>query len=60
MTCECGLRTSSRACVDMVIEYKRIETSTLASKMADMQLGRTVNIADIIGASNRKLSSLKT
>lgn len=60
VTCQCGLRSSSRVCVDMVSEYKRIETSMLASKMADMQLGRTVTFVDLVAASSRKLSSLKT
>lgn len=59
MTCECGLRSSTRACVDMTGEYQRIATSTLASKMEDMQLGHTIEIGDIIGTNARK-QTLKT
>lgn len=58
MSCECGLRTSTRACIDMAGEYQRIANSMLASKMADMQLGHSIDIADIVGTTRNKV--LKT
>lgn len=43
----------------MTGEYQRIATSMLASKMADMQLGHSIDIADIVGTTARK-QTLKT
>lgn len=58
VTCECGLRSTQRACIDMAGDYQRITNSLLASKMADMQLGHSIDIADIIGSTRRQV--LKT
>lgn len=47
VTCECGLRTSNRPCMDLVGEYQSIMMVQLASKMADIQRGQTVDLSDI-------------
>ncbi|KAJ4450805.1 hypothetical protein ANN_02235 [Periplaneta americana] len=60
VTCECGHRSVSRACSDNAKEYQRIATSLLASKMADMQLGHSVDIADLLGNPSARKMSLKT
>lgn len=60
VTCECGHRSMSRACSDNTKEYQRIATSLLASKMADMQLGHSVDIRDLLGNPSTRKMSLKT
>ncbi|XP_063241650.1 protein shuttle craft [Bacillus rossius redtenbacheri] len=60
VTCECGHRSTGRACSDNVKEYQRIATAMLASKMADMQLGLSVDIGDILGNPNTQKMALKT
>jgi len=50
----------SRACSDNAKEYQRIATSLLASKMADMQLGHSVDIGDLLGNPSARKASLKT
>lgn len=60
VTCECGHRSVSRACSDNTKEYQRIATSLLASKMADMQLGHSVDIRDLLGNPSARKMSLKT
>lgn len=60
VTCECGHRSMSRACSDNAKEYQRIATSLLASKMADMQLGHSVDIRDLLGNPSTRKMSLKT
>ncbi|PSN51156.1 Protein shuttle craft [Blattella germanica] len=60
VTCECGHRSMSRACHDNAKEYQRIATSLLASKMADMQLGHSVDIGDILSNPSTRKVSLKT
>lgn len=60
VTCECGHRSMSRACSDNAKEYQRIATSLLASKMADMQLGHSVDIRDLLCNPSTRKMSLKT
>jgi transcriptional repressor NF-X1 len=50
----------SRACSENAKEYQRIATSLLASKMADMQLGHSVDIRDLLGNPSTRKMSLKT
>lgn len=59
VTCQCGLRSSSRPCVDLTGEYQSIVMANLATKMAEMQKGFSVDISDIVGGQ-RKSGSLKT
>ncbi|XP_075213397.1 nuclear transcription factor, X-box binding stc [Lycorma delicatula] len=58
VTCECGNRSTTRPCCENNKEYQRIATSLLASKMADVQLGRSIDLQDMQGARNKM--SLKT
>lgn len=58
VTCECGYRSTTRPCCENNKEYQRIATSLLASKMADVQLGRSIDLQDMQGA--RSKMSLKT
>ena len=60
VTCECGNRSVTRACAENAKEYQQIATSLLASKMADMQLGHTVDIADLAGGSSTRKLTLKS
>nr|CAD7444453.1 unnamed protein product [Timema bartmani] len=60
VTCECGHRFTTRACFDNVKEYQRMATSLLASKMADMQLGHSVDIGDLLSNPTTRKMSLKT
>lgn len=58
VTCECGVRSSTRVCMELSSEYQSIALSQLASKMAEIQRGQTVDISDIV--SNQRKSALKT
>lgn len=49
ITCECGNRKQSRTCHDFSREYRRIATAQLASSMAEMQRGNTIELSDILG-----------
>ncbi|XP_031827096.2 nuclear transcription factor, X-box binding stc [Nomia melanderi] len=60
VTCQCGHRTTSRACAENSKEYQRIASSILASKMADMQLGHSVNLEEVFGQGAKKQNQLKT
>ncbi|XP_014472809.1 PREDICTED: protein shuttle craft [Dinoponera quadriceps] len=60
VTCQCGHRTTSRTCVDNAREYQRIASNILASKMADMQLGHSVNLEEVFGQGAKKQNQLKT
>lgn len=53
--CECGLQTSTRPCIDMAGEYQKIANSMLASKMADMQLGHTIDIGDVLQTTRKRI-----
>lgn len=57
VTCECGNRSCSRPCFENNSEYQRIATSLLASKMADVQLGRSVQLNDMQSARKVNLKS---
>lgn len=59
VTCECGNRSCSRPCFENNSEYQRIATSLLASKMADVQLGRSVQLNDMQSARKMNLKSLE-
>ncbi|XP_046686079.1 LOW QUALITY PROTEIN: protein shuttle craft-like, partial [Homalodisca vitripennis] len=59
VTCECGHRSMSRPCYENNSEYQRIATSLLASKMADVQLGRSVNLDDMQGPRKFTIKSLE-
>lgn len=60
VTCQCGHRTTTRICVDNAREYQRIASNILASKMADMQLGHSVNLEEVFGQGAKKQNQLKT
>lgn len=60
MTCQCGHRTMSRVCAENSKEYQRIASSILASKMADMQLGHSINLEEVFGQGAKKQNQLKT
>ncbi|XP_076278837.1 nuclear transcription factor, X-box binding stc [Lasioglossum baleicum] len=60
VTCQCGHRTTSRACAENSKEYQRIASSILASKMADMQLGHSVDLEEVFGQGAKKQNQLKT
>lgn len=60
VTCQCGHRTTSRVCAENAQEYQRIASSILASKMADMQLGHSINLEEVFGQGAKKQNQLKT
>ncbi|XP_043249941.1 protein shuttle craft [Colletes gigas] len=60
VTCQCGRRTMSRVCAENSKEYQRKASSMLASKMADMQLGHSVNLEEVFGQGAKKQNQLKT
>lgn len=60
VTCECGHRSAMRPCSENTKEYQRIATSLLASKMADVQLGHSIDIGDIMGNASTKKLYLKS
>ncbi|XP_011643154.1 protein shuttle craft [Pogonomyrmex barbatus] len=60
VTCQCGHRTMSRVCADNAREYQRIASNILASKMADMQLGHSVDLEEVFGQGAKKQNQLKT
>ena len=60
VTCQCGHRTMSRVCAENSKEYQRIASCILASKMADMQLGHSVNLEEVFGQGAKKQNQLKT
>ncbi|XP_055372263.1 protein shuttle craft [Condylostylus longicornis] len=47
--CECGNRKQQRTCQEVVREYRRIATAALASSVAEMQRGNTIELSDIMG-----------
>lgn len=59
VTCQCGLRSSTRTCMDLTGEYQSIAMSQLASKIADIQKGQAVDITDILG-NQKKFGAPKT
>ncbi|XP_022919104.2 protein shuttle craft [Onthophagus taurus] len=56
VTCECGLRSSTRVCMDLAGEYQSITMKQLASKMADIQKGQTVDLSDIVGGQKKNVT----
>ncbi|KZC08714.1 Protein shuttle craft [Dufourea novaeangliae] len=60
VTCQCGHRMMSRVCAENTKEYQRIASSILASKMADMQLGHSINLEEVFGQGAKKQNQLKT
>lgn len=60
VTCQCGHRSMSRVCADNAREYQRIASNILASKMADMQLGHSVDLEEVFGQGAKKQNQLKT
>ncbi|XP_026675559.1 transcriptional repressor NF-X1 homolog, partial [Ceratina calcarata] len=60
VTCQCGHRTMSRVCAENAQEYQRIASSILASKMADVQLGHSINLEEVFGQGAKKQNQLKT
>lgn len=50
----------SRVCADNAREYQRIASNILASKMADMQLGHSVDLEEVFGQGAKKQNQLKT
>ncbi|XP_066597251.1 protein shuttle craft [Prorops nasuta] len=60
VTCQCGHRSTTRMCAVNAKEYQKIASSILASKMADMQLGHTINLEEVFDQGARKQNQLKT
>lgn len=60
MTCQCGHRTMTRVCAENSRDYQRIASGILASKMADIQLGFSVDLDEVFGQGARKQNQLKT
>ncbi|XP_011297749.1 protein shuttle craft [Fopius arisanus] len=60
VTCTCGHRTTTRVCAENSKEYQRIASGILASKMADMQLGHSVDLEEVFGQGAKKQNQLKT
>lgn len=60
VTCQCEHRSTSRVCAENSKEYQRIASSILASKMADMQLGHSINLDEVFGQGAKKQNQLKT
>lgn len=50
----------SRMCADNARDYQRIASGFLASKMAEMQLGHSVDLEEVFGQGSRKQNQLKT
>ncbi|KAL0274137.1 UNVERIFIED_CONTAM: hypothetical protein PYX00_006634 [Menopon gallinae] len=53
VTCECGHRYVTRACHDNAKEYHRIATAQLATKMADLQAGQTIDLDEVVLDSSK-------
>ncbi|XP_017784292.1 PREDICTED: protein shuttle craft [Nicrophorus vespilloides] len=53
VTCQCGLRTATRSCLEVASEYQKIATSQMASKMAEIQRGQSVDISDIVNKQKK-------
>lgn len=60
VTCTCGHRTMTRVCAENSKEFQRIASGILASKMADMQLGHSVDLEEVFGQGAKKQNQLKT
>ncbi|XP_024943770.1 protein shuttle craft isoform X2 [Cephus cinctus] len=60
VTCQCGHRSMTRACVENSRDFQRIASGILASKMADMQLGHSVDLEEVFGQGAKKQNQLKT
>ncbi|XP_012270844.1 protein shuttle craft [Orussus abietinus] len=60
VTCQCGHRSMTRACAENSRDYQRIASGILASKMADMQLGHSVDLEEVFGQGSKKQNQLKT
>ena len=60
VTCTCGNRKMRRVCEENSREFQRIASGVLASKMADMQLGHSVNLEEVFGQGARKQNRFKT
>lgn len=60
VTCQCGHRSMTRACSENSREFQRIASGILASKMAEMQLGHSVDLEEVFGQGARKQNQLKT
>jgi len=50
-TCECGHRSATMSCAEN--SYNRVTTALLATRMADMQAGNSVNLADLARRDRR-------
>ncbi|KAK2584040.1 hypothetical protein KPH14_006491 [Odynerus spinipes] len=59
VTCPCGHRSTTRVCAENSREYQRITSNILASKMADMQLGHSVDLEELFGPGAKKQNQLK-
>ncbi|KAJ8684013.1 hypothetical protein QAD02_019805 [Eretmocerus hayati] len=60
VTCQCGNRTMSRVCAENARDYQRIASGILASKMAEMQLGHSIDLEEVFGQGAKKQNQLKT
>ncbi|XP_046396084.1 protein shuttle craft-like [Ischnura elegans] len=60
VTCECGHRSTTRACSENATEYQQMAVAMLASKMVDMQMGHSVDLRDLAGSASSRKESLKT
>ncbi|XP_026464075.1 protein shuttle craft-like [Ctenocephalides felis] len=57
VSCQCKLRSTTRTCSETSRDYQRIASSLLASKMAEMQRGATIDIQDILNNRNVNLKT---
>lgn len=60
VTCTCGHRSMTRVCAENSKDFQRIASGILASKMADMQLGHSVDLEEVFGQGAKKQNQLKT
>ncbi|XP_014226948.1 protein shuttle craft-like [Trichogramma pretiosum] len=60
VTCQCGHRTMTRQCAENSRDYQRIASGMLASKMADVQLGHSIDLEEVFGQGSKKQNQLKT
>lgn len=49
VSCQCGLRKQARTCHEFSSDFRKIATAQLASSMAQMQNGGTIELSDVLG-----------
>ncbi|XP_036378386.1 transcriptional repressor NF-X1 isoform X2 [Megalops cyprinoides] len=59
LLCDCGRRKETVICTDALSSYQRIAAIAMASKLADMQLGASVDIGQLITKKEMKQTRLE-